>query len=429
MAPAKTANPCLGQSLEKVTVPTDHWAVQLPWKVSSKSLTAYADHHQHTKVYDRRTSPPKVTFDEKALAILNARYHGDPIYGSLVEFREVQTCKSRYVDGILPFIKADGRVMGIFNHNPITLRLAMKDPMLLNLPRIDAEDKASVYNLVKELYVAEPGYVLAARDYSSIEAKIVGYLANDPNYVRVCDIDAHSFLVSHNIKEPADLAWSDADLRTYLAGIKKKHPVQRQGCKKIQHASNYLATAHKAFLEEPKLFGSEREAKRLMDLYYSIFPKISDWHKATCDKVEAQGYITAPSGFRLYYADVYAYAYNKTRGGWDKKFGEQAKEAVAGVPQHMGAYYLLGATVRMCERYPEFSKLIKILIHDEVMFSAREEEVDVWDQRLKEVMEEPCEVMPMHAAWGFGQYMRVATEGKRSIASKDGKWGRWSGMN
>lgn len=429
----RTPNPCFEAEVLLREHPVTHWAVHLPWKPSNKALTRYADAMRQTKVLDRRTNPPKVTFDGKALVKLRAKYPGDPIYAHLNEYREVEKCLGTYVDGILPFIKTTGRLGGEFNHNPITLRLAQKSPSLLNLPRFDAEEKAGIYNVVRAMYVAERGHVLSSRDYMGIEAKIVGYLAHDPVYTRLCGLDIHTFLVSHIIGEPIEAQQSDAVLKEALGALEARFKGKRQQAKKIGHASNYLATPHKAFLEEPELFGSEREARRLMDLYHGLFPSIGRWHTQTCDIVDAQGYITAPSGLRLHYTDVYAYTYRKgkdrkEKGGWERKFGEAAKEAVAGVPQHMGAFYLLAAAVRMCERYPDFQPLLRLMIHDEMFWECREEEADLWDQRVKEVMEEPCEVMPLPESWGMGEYMWVETEGKRSVASGDGGWGRWSEM-
>lgn len=733
--PPKPLNPCFGATLTKQPKPATHWAMSLPFVPSTKGLTAYANHFKHVKQLDRRVSPPKVTFDDKALVRLRAKYPLDPLYQLLPELRGVEKLKGTYVDGIVPFINAQGRVCGEFNHAPITLRLAMKNPSLLNLPRIDPEDESAAANAIRALYIAAPGHILMARDYSGIESRIVGYLANDPLMVRLTALDIHSFFVSHVINQPADPTWDDATIMAHLGPIKKAHKSTRQAAKKIGHAcltaehevltptgwqsiaditlqdtvaqwaesgeitfvyptarhqyayagdmvhvlghsisaimtpnhrvpirftgrpvhvceasaltsrrklecvpvaghlrtgddvpvaelqlvvalqadgslnerelrlklrrprkiarlrgilaalqmahrhtmladgvtqvftikraeldqvlrwfepdsiwpaerktcekrfslpalltlspdlramilaevvewdgsrgagnrrvyvstckhntdvmqtlahlnghqallrsggegaltgrvqpiqilsfnkranaypacadtttvpfagqvycltvptgfflirhrdrisvtgnSNYLASPHKAFLEEPQLFGTKKETERLMEVYHGIFPSVRRWHTQTCNKVDAQGYVTAPDGFRLHYADVYTFTFSKGAGVWEQQFGPQAKEAVAGVPQHMGAAFLMRAAVTLCERYPEFTAMLRLLIHDEILWEAPEDEADLWDQRVAAVMEEPMPCMPLPPEWGMGDYLTVGTEGKR----------------
>ena len=132
-AAPRRANLCLGADTVKQTVPTQHWAVRLPFKPSTAQLIRYADHMGHEKVFDYRADPPKVTFDEKALPRLLKKYPDDPIYNALLEYREIEKAKGAFVDGI--FVHTDNRVRGTFNHNPSTLRLGMKDPSLQVLPR------------------------------------------------------------------------------------------------------------------------------------------------------------------------------------------------------------------------------------------------------------------------------------------------------
>lgn len=415
--PAKQPNPCFGAALTKAEVDTPHWAVQLPWKPSIQSLKAYATEQHHRMVYDYREKPPRVTFDEKALAILRAKYREDPIYANLIDYRQTQLCRGTFVEGIVPHIKPNGRLCGTFNHNPITLRLAMKDPSLLNLPRIERVER--VYDVVRRLYVASPGNLLNKRDYSGIEALIVGYMAKDPGYIRLCQIDVHSYLASHIIGKPADATWSDDKLAAYLAEIKATYPDERQQSKKIGHASNYGATAHKAYIEEPDLFGSEKEAARLMALYMGLFPSIKRWQEATLKEADRYGYITAPDGFRLHYADVYIRKPpSKTRDDWELAPSDVAKECYAGGPQHMGAYILMRAVVALCKEWPEFREMLRLLIHDEIMWEAPEGETDLWQTRVQEVMERPIPCMPLPPGWGMGSHLRVGTEGKAAA--------RWS---
>jgi len=416
---AKTPNPCFGATLEKRPYPCDHWAVALPFTPSTKQLKAYAAFNKHKVVYDRRVDPPKVTFDEKARVKLKKWYPKDVVYATLDEFHSVQKVKGTYIDGIGPLMR-DGRVGGEFNHTPITLRLAQKEPSLLNLPRVDAKDKASIYNYVRALYISGPGQLLMARDYASIEAVMVGYLANDPVYVRLAKLGVHDFFVSHVIGKPADLAWSDADLRAYFEELKRTQKPLRQKCKTVVHASNYLTTPFKVHMEFPDVFPDVGSARWYQDAYLRLFPKLKTWQYATCEEAEQHGFVTAPSGFRMHYTEPFEYKFNKAKGKWTKEYGPQAKEVVAAKPQHMGAVYLMTAAVAMAREYPEFKACMRLLIHDEVFWECPEDEAEAWDVKMQAVMERPLACMPCPPDWGQGDFLSVLTEGK--------KGNRWSDM-
>jgi len=422
---ARPPNPCYQAVFAPVQVPTQVWRCRLPWKDSTKALTAYAVAHKHTLVLDRRVSPPRVTFDEKALEVLQRRYPADPLYHVLGEVRQVEKVLSTYIEG--PFVAADGRVHGEFTHKPLTLRLSQRNPSLLNLPRVDAADKDNLYNFVRAMYVAAPGHLLMARDYRAIEAVLVGYEANDGRLIRVAKLGVHDYFLSHVVGEPADETWPDAHLGPYLRDIKRRYAgTLRDSAKMVVHASNYCTTPRKMRMEAPHLFGSERDAARHQDAYYRLFPSIQRWHQRVADDVNTHGYLTAPSGFRLHYNDIYKLTWKD--GTWVEEFSEVIKEAAAAVPQHMGAYILMRSVVNLCQRYPEFRRRLRLLIHDEIFWECPEEEADLWNARVREVMEEPVSCLPCMAAWGMGESVSIGTEGKRSAVTRDGVWGRWADM-
>src|SRR4051812_18124778 len=96
----------------------------------------------------------------------------------------------------------DGRIHTTFTHNPSSLRLSSVDPNLQNIPRgTDSE----VEHWVKEIFVAPPRKVFWARDYSGIEAVLVGYFSGCARYTRLAKLGVHAFVASHIIKSPADL--------------------------------------------------------------------------------------------------------------------------------------------------------------------------------------------------------------------------------
>ncbi len=168
-------------------------------------------------------------------------------------------------------IQADSnnRVHGTFHHNPSSLRLSMSEPNLQQIPRGDSE----VESWVRQMFVAPEGYVFWSRDYAGIEAVLVGYFAGSARYLRLAKLGVHSFLASHILKRPADLGWSDTDLREYFKDIKTNKDIYNKA-KRTVHASNYMVSPTKLVLEYPEIFPTKKEAAALQGLYFDIFPEI-----------------------------------------------------------------------------------------------------------------------------------------------------------
>ncbi len=425
-------NPCFGASLSKKQYPTSHYAVRVPFTPSNIQLRKYADYHKHELVMNWEAEFPAPTFNEDALRTLKSKYPKDQLYPLLEQYREVEKILGTYVLGMVP--GPDGRVRGVYNHNPKTLRKAMKDPSLQVLPR--SNDKQSLKARIKEYFVAAFGFVLLARDYSGIEAQLVAYFAGLKDLLRLTKIDVHGFIASHAIGKPVDLNVSDAELKWTLGELKKAnerykvagspHPVVykeiRDAAKRALYLSMYGGTAGRMVQAEPSLFPTKKIAQWYQDLFFDLFPGVRAWQWKICEEAERFTFITCPSGFRMYFHDVFQYSWMKGEKKWEKKLGEVAKECIASKPQHMALMYSAHAMKRLWED-EELSRYLRLTIHDEIMLEVPVEKADTVDMRLQEVMEMPMKTMPLPPEWGMGDYLMIETESKRS---KEG--GAWSEM-
>jgi len=141
-------------------------------------------------------------------------------------------------------IGEDGYVHTTFTHNPSTLRLSSVGPNLQNIPR---GNDSEVQAWVKRMFVAPAGSIFWARDYSGIEALLVGYLAGSRDYYRLAKLGVHAFFASHVLERPIDLAWSDEDIRLAVQEIKDDEPIVYDTCKRCVHLSNYKGTPGRMF--------------------------------------------------------------------------------------------------------------------------------------------------------------------------------------
>lgn len=319
----------------------------------------------------------------------------------------------------------DGRIHTTFSHNPSSLRLSSYDPNLQNIPR---GGDSEIQKWVKECFVAPAGFLFWARDFSAIEAVLVGYFAGSPRYIRFAKLGVHAYLASHIAQRPADLGWSDGDLRGYFKALKKEAPETYTLAKRIVHGSNYLMTPRKMWFEYPETFPSVKEAARLQDLYFDLFPEIREWHRDLCRRVDGtkrrtgeEGEVLDPWTLGVSYAqNPFGYLhrfYNvldweKVEGQWLASLGEDAKRLVSFLPQSTAAAIIKKAAKALWYLYPWVGQTMRLLIHDEIFGEAREEQIEQCLAISQEVMEAPIVELPLDPNWGLGEYLTIGTEAK-----------------
>ena len=100
-----------------------------------------------------------------------------PLPGKIIEYREIAKLKSTYVDSLPKLInRQTGRLHTSFSQtNAATGRLSSSDPNLQNIPI-----RTELGRQIRAAFVAEPGKILLAADYSQIELRVMAHLSNDP---------------------------------------------------------------------------------------------------------------------------------------------------------------------------------------------------------------------------------------------------------
>lgn len=328
----------------------------------------------------------------------------------------------------------DGRVRGVFTHNPSSLRLSMTSPSLHQIPR----GASDIERWVKDIFVAPEGNVLYERDFSAIEAVLVGYFAGDPTYIRFAKLGVHDYLASHLLGRPADLAWSDGDLKGYFKEIKASHTATRDKAKTIVHMSNYLGSARKIHELFPETIVSVAEGKRLQDLYFALFPAVRKWQKDLCVRVDgtkrrAAGeeggpidpwtlgtcYARNPFGYVHHFYSVLNW--EKVGSEWVSSFGDDAKRLVSFLPQSTAAAIIKKAAKALFYQHREpVGESLRVLIHDSILGECAEKDLDECLRVTQEVMEAPIPELPLDPTWGLGTHLSIGSE------AKSGK--SWGGM-
>jgi uracil-DNA glycosylase family 4 len=433
--------PCAGLKSvkEKVAVHAE------PFKLSTPSLKRYQDVQKHKPIIDHKVKDRvKVTFDDNAIQRLRKKYPKDTLYPLIGEFRKHQKLLSTYIGRTQPDgsvkgglqIGKDGLIHPNFTHNPSTLRSACQNPNLQNLPRPKTlpngePDMSDPATWIRCLVAARPGHTFGARDYSGIEAVLVGYFARDPGYIRLAKHDVHSFYTAYALSEldgtvhPNDLpllSWDDERLFTRLAEIKKEFKEQRNSLyKHLVHGANFMQGARGAAEKIYSETGVEQPLKlvqRVMDIYFELFPRIRQWHVATLEQADHDGYLRNPFGYIHRFYRVYEW--DKVGDQWQKEPGPDANKVIAFGPQSTAAGIIKEAMMRMYfDRFEEAGRYLRLLIHDEIFLEVPIDRVAAVDAVMREEMERPIQCMPMLPEWNMGEHLTVLTEAKEGE-----RWGQ-----
>lgn len=429
-------NSCLGLKATKIDLDGQVWAQPLPFKVSKKGLELYQASQRHRPIWNKKEN--RITFDEPAIYRLMKQYPADTLYPLILENREYQKLLSTYVGQLQPDgtvrgglpVGSDGLIRTLFTHNPSTLRSASQNPNLQNLPRPGGKD--DLQTIVRNLILARPGSTFIARDYSGIEAVLVGYEAKDPGYLRLAKQDVHSFYTVYALRELGDprvsqndlpdISWPDSRLFPHLAELKTRFKAERNALyKHLVHGANFMQGAMGA---RDKIFAETRVeypvalVQKVMDIYFALFPKIKAWHTELLYQAERDGYLRNAFGYVHRFSRVFEY--ENVYGSWVKEPGPEANKVIAFLPQSTAAGIIKEAMLRLYfSRFEEAGQYLRLLVHDELLSEVPLHLAHEVDEVFRTEMEKPIPQLPLDPEWKMGDFLVVNTEAK----SPNIRWG------
>lgn len=434
---AKKLNPCADDSPTRVQqreIDVVEWYRLGDWKISKLGLGNYQGVKKHSPIFDRRKG--KVTYDEPAMMRLIRKYPSDKLYPLILDHREKAKLLSVYIGitqpnglirGGMP-VGPDGKVHCTFTSNPSTLRSACQNPNLQNCPR-PTNDLAAI---IRNLFVASPGNILYARDFSGIEAVLVGYDAAAPGYMRLARRDVHTFYTAWALHEldpgripPNDLpllSWDDDRLFSRLAELKGLLKKERNSLyKHLVHAANFMQSPkgakEKIFAETGVEYPIDT-VRRVMDIYFELFPEIKKWHSTVLLQAEKDGYLRNAFGYLHRFSHVFDY--EKVDGKWQKHPNhDTANKVVAFGPQSNAAAIIKLAMLALSQgHFEEAGQWLRLLIHDELLFDTPISALEKLDAICQMVMEAPIKELPLPATYNLGPYLSILTEPKQGL-----RWG------
>ncbi|WP_340248000.1 DNA polymerase I [Sulfitobacter pontiacus] len=276
----------------------------------------------------------------------------------VLDWRQLSKLKSTYTDALQDHINPDtGRVHTSYSiAGASTGRLASTDPNLQNIPIRSEEGRR-----IREAFVAEPGKVLVALDYSQIELRILAHIANIPELKQAFQdgIDIHALTASEMFGVPLDEMTSD---------------VRRQA-KAINFGVIYGISG---FGLARNLRIPRAEAQGFIDRYFERFPGIRTYMNDTKAFAKEHGFVQTLFGRKIHTPEISA---KGPRAGF-------AQRAAINAPiQGTAADVIRRAMIRMPDAIKDLPATMLLQVHDELLFEVEKGAEDDLIAAARKVME------------------------------------------
>jgi DNA polymerase-1 len=209
-----------------------------------------------------------------------------PLPRLILEHRSLSKLKSTYTDKLPQQVCVDtGRVHTSY-HQAVaaTGRLSSSDPNLQNIPVRTEEGRR-----IRQAFVAPPGKVLLAADYSQIELRIMAHLSADEGLLQAFSKgqDVHRATAAEVFGVAPEAVSNE----------------QRRSAKAINFGLIYGMSA---FGLAKQLGIARGAAQEYIDIYFARYPGVQAYMEATREQARQQGYVETVFGRRLYLPDINA---------------------------------------------------------------------------------------------------------------------------
>jgi hypothetical protein len=270
------------------------------------------------------------------------------------------------------------QVRTTYTFKPSTLRKASQDPNLQNIP-----SRSALASKFKAMFIARPGYTLIEADSSAIEAVIVGYCAESPEYIRLAKAGVHGWLCAQFSGHAISLSLPDAELKSECAAWKAKDKDLYDKMKRVIHLSNYAGTGYRMAMEYPDDFPSKKAADQLQEYYFSTLPgrAVKRWHASTIARATKECFLDNHFGYRHYFYAMGAQMKVSPRTGNPYNAeGPDVKRAIAYVPQSDAS----AIQTEILLSLPEwFKPALRLVIHDSIVAEVPTNQLDKYASILQ----------------------------------------------
>jgi DNA polymerase-1 len=267
----------------------------------------------------------------------------------ILEHRSLSKLKSTYTDKLPEQInEKTGRVHTSY-HQAVaaTGRLSSQDPNLQNIPIRTPEGRR-----IRQAFIAPPGCVLLAADYSQIELRIMAHLSEDDGLLSAfaSDKDIHQATAAEVLGVPIDAVT----------------PEQRRSAKAVNFGLIYGMSAFGL----AKQLGIPRgTAQEYIDLYFARYPGVRRYMEQTRAYAREKGFVETVFGRRLYLPDINAR---------NKQLQQAAERAAINAPMQGTAADIIKRAMISVDRMCTETRGARLImqVHDELVLEVEQTRVE-----------------------------------------------------
>jgi DNA polymerase I len=282
---------------------------------------------------------------------------GAEVATKVLEWRQLSKLKSTYTDALQAAINPEtGRVHTSYSLvGAQTGRLSSTDPNLQNIPI-----RTEIGRQIREAFVAEPGNVLLAADYSQIELRLAAHMADVPQlkdaFASGEDIHART------AREMFGEVTRDTRARAKTVNFAILYGISRWGL------------AGRLGIEAD-------DAQAIIDTYFQRFPGIQHYIHATLESVREKGYSRTLFGRKTWFPRINSKNPNERSGS--------ERAAINAPIQGTSADIIKRAMARMMPALADAGLghvRMLLQVHDELVFELPERDVAAAAPVIERVM-------------------------------------------
>jgi len=299
----------------------------------------------------------------------------------VLEYRQLTKLKSTYVDALPALLNPrTRRLHTTFNMaGSATGRLSSINPNLQNIPI-----RTELGREIRAAFVAEPGNLLLAADYSQIELRLLAHFSADSLLVEAYrrGDDIHTLTASQVFVVPAD----DVD------------PEHRRRAKAVNFGIVYGLSA---FGLSQQIGIDQKEAKRFIEAYFERYVGVRQFIDRTLEQARAELKVATLFGRVRPIPDILSKNPN-LRG-----FAERTavNTPLQGTASDLIKLAMIRIDTELRQRKLQSRMLLQV--HDELVFEVSENELDVMKQLVTQQMEDVYELkVPLKVEIGVGPNWR-----------------------
>ncbi len=284
-----------------------------------------------------------------------------PLPRTLLDWRTLSKLRSTYTEALIAAINPEtGRVHTSFSLTAAqTGRLSSSDPNLQNIPIRTEEGRK-----IREAFIAAPGHVLIAADYSQIELRLLAHIAGIDALKDAFrrGLDIHAMTASEMFGVP----------------IEGMDPSVRRRAKAINFGIIYGISA---FGLANQLSIDRSEAGDYIKAYFEKFPGIRRYMDETRAFARETGFVQTAFGRKLHLREINA------KNPAQRQFAE--RQAINAPIQGSAADIIKRAMIRMPSALSGAGLKTRMLlqVHDELLFEAPEAEAEAAITLVRDIME------------------------------------------